>query len=199
MESDSDSIRNCGSQGSYVASSPFAYASAQTELARAGPRAQPVARRLQRLLRLRVEGLQVVLDVVHHRLLPALLSVRQVPLVAEGHHALVSRAGNDLAIGLVVHERLTRVDHLLLHHGLRVLHALALLRAHQHRSLIEALLVGDLLRLVQLRRVVLALDAEVLAHLLGGTATQARDVDDLHQLRHAPPPDLRRTVTPCRR
>lgn len=187
------------SQGSYVESPSFAYASAQTELTRAGPRAQPVARRLQRLLGLRVEGLQVVLDVVHHRLLPALLAVRQVPLVAEGHHALVSRTGNDLPVGLVVHERLVRVDHLLLHHGLRVFHALSLLRAHQHRSLVEALLVRDLLGLVQLRRVVLALDAQVLAHLLGGAAAQTRDVDDLHQLRQSPPPDLRRTAAPCRR
>ena len=53
---------------------------------------------------------------------------------------------------------------------------------HEHDTLVEALLVGDLFGLVELLGIVLALDAELLVDLDGALAAVVGDFDDFNDL-----------------
>mmetsp|Transcript_2529 Transcript_2529/g.10082 ORF Transcript_2529/g.10082 Transcript_2529/m.10082 type:complete len:307 (+) Transcript_2529:2112-3032(+) len=123
---------------------------------------------------------------------PVGLSVREVPLVGERHHAQVARARHDRRLGLGVQRGPARIDELLLDDGLGLGDLGARVLAHHEHAVVEAPEVGGFLGLGQLDLVVLRLDAQLGAHVhrrRGGLAVliEVWNADDGDHLeRHHP-------------
>mmetsp|Transcript_10726 Transcript_10726/g.38087 ORF Transcript_10726/g.38087 Transcript_10726/m.38087 type:complete len:780 (-) Transcript_10726:298-2637(-) len=116
-----------------------------------------------------------VREAIPRLLQPALLAVLQVPLVRQRHNALVPTSAHHLLLGLKVNDGITRTQEVLLDQRLGVLDLLAGVLAHRHHTLGETLEVGHLLGLLELSLVVLALDLEHCADLLGGSVPKLWD------------------------
>mmetsp|Transcript_15980 Transcript_15980/g.48837 ORF Transcript_15980/g.48837 Transcript_15980/m.48837 type:complete len:780 (+) Transcript_15980:177-2516(+) len=154
---------------------------AEAELARARPLAEPADAVLELALHVVVVAVEAPgLHVREHLLRPLGVVVAEVPLLRERHDALVARAGHDLGVRLPVGERRAGRDHLRADLRLGVLHRRAGVGPDDHNAVGEALEVDLVLGGGELVAVVGAPHAEALAHLHGGGASVARDLDDGH-------------------
>mmetsp|Transcript_19928 Transcript_19928/g.48505 ORF Transcript_19928/g.48505 Transcript_19928/m.48505 type:complete len:856 (+) Transcript_19928:906-3473(+) len=157
----------------------------QAEGAAAGPLSHPVDGGQQGVLGPPVVAVEVVLDVLPHGLRPLLIVVGQVPLIAEGHNALLPAPGHHPPLRLVVAAGQALGNQILLHQRLRLLHRLTLVVPHQHHPLREPLQVHHLLRLRQLVLVLVGLDLQLLHHHRGRGGAELRlggDLDDVYDL-----------------
>ena len=78
-------------------------------------------------------GGQVLLD----GFLPVLITVGDVPLIAEGHHAFIAQTGDHESFGFVVNASLVVLDHGITDLGLDILDLLALIAFDQENTIIE--------------------------------------------------------------
>jgi len=113
---------------------------------------------------------------------PLLLAIVKVPLVTESNDTLLTRPGDDHLLRLHVGGRVPRGHQHLLDQRLGDLHLLPLVLPHQHRALIEALQVDQLLSFGQLVPVVLTLDFKLVNHSNSTQVSKARDIDDRNRL-----------------
>ena len=98
-----------------------------------------------------------------HSLLPILIGVVDVPLLAEADDADIAGTRHHVASRFVVEQRVTVVDEFLSDEVLGLCDFGALEVADDHGALVEALLVGLVLGLLQQFLVVLRLDLQLLA------------------------------------
>ena len=151
----------------------------------ASPLLEPADDALEGVLGVGVVGVDalavLVLDVVVENGAPRVLTVVNVPLVHEGNGALITGAGDDLVLGLRVGESITGIDELLADLGLGSLNLLALEVTVVHDTLVEALLVGELLGLEELLGVLGGVDLELLDEVRG-KEVRGRGLDDRDDL-----------------
>mmetsp|Transcript_44327 Transcript_44327/g.87515 ORF Transcript_44327/g.87515 Transcript_44327/m.87515 type:complete len:218 (-) Transcript_44327:1445-2098(-) len=151
---------------------------------RASPVLQPsqsVSELIQSLRGKRVEPLRVPYVFLHVGL-PWIFPVRQVPLVTQSNHAVVSRSGHHRLLGLTVSQSLASLDQLRPAQTLCVAHLLACELSHEQDTLIESLQINLSLGLCQFLFVVLALDLLVLVQLHCRLPPVPGNLDDLHDL-----------------
>ena len=103
------------------------------------------------------------LNVVENSFLPVFVSVVEVPLVAVGHHAHISRSGDHVSSRLVVYNGVSSVDEFFPDQSFGISYFGAFEVTNQHNAFMEALLVGLVLGLLKQLLVVLTLDFELLA------------------------------------
>mmetsp|Transcript_25357 Transcript_25357/g.50518 ORF Transcript_25357/g.50518 Transcript_25357/m.50518 type:complete len:442 (-) Transcript_25357:1526-2851(-) len=103
----------------------------------------------------RLESAALLRDVFGHGPRPQLVrTICQVPLVGGGDDALVPRPAHDPALGFVVNTGLSRRNHLVANDGFRLRHLHTRVRSGSHDARREALEVGLVLCLFELRFIV---------------------------------------------
>jgi hypothetical protein len=117
---------------------------------------------------------------------PGRLSVVEVPLIAKGDDALVGATTHDEVLRLRVGEGEIPGDHVLPNLGLGVLNLASLEGTDDHGSLVETLLVGELLGLGELLDVLGGLNPELLHEGLGGKVAVGRGGEDGDGLKSNP-------------
>jgi len=117
-----------------------------------------------------------------HSLFPVFISIVQIPLVAHGHNAFISRTRYNSSTRFVIQSCFTSLDHFLSDQIFSLSNLFSFECSDKHSSLVETFLVGLVFSLIKKNSIILTLNFKLLAKCDCSQISISRGIDQWNRL-----------------